>query len=579
MSTAKIPVQPVILCGGSGTRLWPLSRAGFPKQFLCLTGNESLFQQAAQRLAGLGAEDISLEAPIIVSNEEHRFLVLEQLREAGIKSNAILLEPVGRNTAPALTLAALAALDSGNDPILVVTPADQTVTDQAAFTDALQQAVREAASGSIVILGIAPDRPETGYGYIKVAHGSPRPGGPRDDADLSLQGGAVGRQPSAQRGGDPAIQASTHGKPSSLRGGVADAAIHRPQLDPQRFTDRSWIALPAARNDELSSLRRGIADVAIHPTSHTVERFVEKPDATTAQHYLDEGGYFWNAGMFVLRASTWLSALEHYRPDIAQATLASWEKRSTDQSTGGRFVRPGSAEFIVIPAESVDYAVMEHCPGSDFPIKMVPLDAGWSDLGAWDAVWQVLPKDEAGNAHFGDVLTTDSRNTLVHATSRLVSLVGVQDLVVIETADAVLVAERSRSQDVKAIVAELHANGREEHTLHRKVHRPWGWYDSIDEGGRFKVKRIQVKPKASLSLQKHHHRAEHWIVVIGTAEITCGEKIVLLTENQSTYIPLGETHRLVNPGTIPLEIIEVQSGSYLGEDDIVRFEDNYGRNK
>jgi mannose-1-phosphate guanylyltransferase/mannose-6-phosphate isomerase len=478
-----INITPVILCGGSGTRLWPLSRTGFPKQFLCLTGHESLFQQAALRLANLASPEISVASPVIVSGEDHRFLASEQLRETGIGLGQALLEPVGRNTAPALTLAALAAIETGQDPILVVTPADQTVARPAAFTTAMQQAIAEAATGSIVILGIQPYRPETGYGYIKTA-------------------------------------------------------------------------------------------VSPAPTL-AVERFVEKPDAATAQTYLDEGGYYWNAGMFVLKASVWLKALEQFRPDILQATQQAWDKRSTDAA----FIRPGKAEFTAIPSESVDYAVMEHCPGSVFPIKMVPLDAGWNDLGAWDAVWNVLPKDDNGNAHLGDVLTTNSHNTLVHATSRLVSLVGVRDLVVIETPDAVLVADKSRSQDVKHIVNALNASGREEHTLHRKVHRPWGWYDSIDEEGRFKVKRIQVKPKASLSLQMHHHRAEHWIVVKGTAEITNGEKTLLLTENQSTYIPLGEVHRLANPGTIPLEIIEVQSGSYLGEDDIVRFEDHYGRTK
>ncbi len=485
---------PVILCGGSGTRLWPLSRAGFPKQFLCLTGDESLFQLAAKRLAALGADDIAVAAPLVVSNEDHRFLVMEQLREVGIELGAALLEPVGRNTAPALTLAALAAMESGNDPVLVVTPADQTIADPAAFTQAMQEAIREAASGSVVILGITPDRPETGYGYIK--------------------------------------------------------------------TDSSNLKLNA------SSL------------TLSVDRFVEKPDAATAQTYLDAGGYYWNAGMFVLKASVWLKALQTFRPDIAKAAEASWAAKTQDAA----FIRPDKDLFTQIPSESIDYAVMEplttqsSAPSPDASsLKMVPLDAGWNDLGAWDAVWQVLPKDDSGNAHLGDVLTTDSRNTLVHATSRLVSLVGVQDLVVIETPDAVLVADKSRSQDVKAIVAELHANSREEHTLHRKVHRPWGWYDSIDDGHRFKVKRIQVKPKASLSLQKHHHRAEHWVVVKGTAEITCGDKVILLTENQSTYIPLGEVHRLANPGSIPLEIIEVQSGSYLGEDDIVRFEDTYGR--
>jgi len=486
-----IQVTPVILCGGSGTRLWPLSRTGFPKQFLCLTGADSLFQQAALRLAGLGNSAIQVAPPLIVTGEDHRFLAVEQLREAGIALGAALLEPVGRNTAPALTLAALAAIENGSDPVLVVTPADQTVVDAAAFTAATQSAIQQAAQGSIVILGVTPSRPETGYGYIQVEAG---------------------------------------GKTRVIQAGV-----------------------------------------------HTVKRFVEKPNAATAQQYLLEGGYFWNAGMFVLKASVWLEALQQFRPDIAQATAQAWSQRSTDANPGTPFVRPGKTEFTAIAAVSVDYAVMERCPGSAFPIHMVPLDAGWNDLGAWDAVWNVLPKDEHGNAHVGDVLTTHSHNTLVHASSRLVSLVGVSDLIVVETPDAVLVADKARSQDVKHIVTQLQANKREEHTLHRKVHRPWGWYDSIDAGGRFKVKRIQVKPGASLSLQKHHHRAEHWIVVKGTAEITNGSKVLLLTENQSTYIPLGEVHRLANPGSIPLEIIEVQSGSYLGEDDIVRFEDTYGR--
>lgn len=429
----------------------------------------------------LSGEGMDIQAPLIVTNDEHRFLALEQLREAGIELGAALLEPVGRNTAPALTLAALAAVESGDDPVLVVTPADQTVTDTGAFKRAVQEAIRQAAEGAMVLLGVTPDRPETGYGYIE-------------------------------------------------------------------------------------------SESAATPTL-LVRRFVEKPDAITARQYLADGCYYWNAGMFVLKASVWLKAIENFRPDIASATRLAWVGRSTDVA----FVRPSKTEFAAIPSDSIDYAVMERCPGSSYPIRMVPLDAGWSDLGAWDAVWGVSTKDGQGNAHVGDVLATDSRNTLVHATSRLVALVGVQDLVVVETSDAVLVADRSRSQDVKHIVSALQAQQREEQSLHRKVHRPWGWYDSIDEGSRFKVKRIQVKPGASLSLQKHHHRAEHWVVVSGTAEITCGDKKLLLTENQSTYIPLGEVHRLANPGAIPLEIIEVQSGSYLGEDDIVRFTDNYGR--
>lgn len=476
-------IQPVILCGGSGTRLWPLSRSGFPKQFLCLTGNESLFQQAAMRLCILGSRGDELSEPIIVCHEDHRFVIQEQLRETGIGFGAALLEPVGRNTAPALTLAALQASAQGHDPVLVVTPADQTVTDPDAFTLAMHEAVNRAEAGGIVILGIKPDRPETGYGYIK-----------------------------------------------------------------------------ANSSNEQAKFAQ-------------VERFVEKPDIETALRYLAEGCYFWNAGMFIVRASVWLSALKLFRPDISIATQAAWDAKTSD----AKFVRPGKDEFAAVPSESIDYAVIENCPGSQFAMDMVALDAGWSDLGSWDAVWNALRKDEHGNAHVGDVLITDSHNSLVQATSRLVSLVGVRDLVVIETPDAVMVADKGRSQDVKHIVTVLQKGGREEHLLHRKVHRPWGWYDSIDQAERFKVKRIQVRPGASLSLQKHHHRAEHWIVVKGTAEVTCDDKVTLLGENQSTYIPLGAVHRLKNPGNIPLEIIEVQSGSYLGEDDIVRLQDTFGR--
>ena len=482
-----IAVQPVIMAGGSGTRLWPLSRAQYPKQFLILQGNQSLFQQAAARLSALETDGIKVAAPSVVGNEEHRFLVLDQLRELSKVAPTVLLEPTGRNTAPAMTLAALHASAEGADPVLVVTPADQTVTNEAAFTSALQQAVRVAASGAIVILGITPDRPETGFGYIRAS------------------------------------------------------------------------AAPAGSEQ-----------------ASKVAQFVEKPDAATAARYLAEGNYYWNSGIFVLRASVWLKALQQFRPDIADATQLAWTTNTVDAS----FIRPGKAEFSAIPSESVDYAVMEKCPAStEFDIRMVPLDAGWSDLGAWDAVWQVSHKDGDGNASVGDTLVRDSHDTLVHATSRLVGIVGLSNVVVIETPDAVLVADRSRSQEVKHIVGQLQSSGRTEHTLHRQVHRPWGWYDSIDAGPRFQVKRILVKPGASLSLQMHHHRAEHWIVVSGTAEVTNGEQVILLSENQSTYIPLGQVHRLANPGKVPLEIIEVQSGSYLGEDDIVRFQDTYGRAK
>lgn len=478
-------IIPVILCGGSGTRLWPLSRAGFPKQFLVLSGNTSLFQQAVERVNGLACDDICVGDTLVVTNEEHRFLALDQLRELSTVAATLLLEPVARNTAPALTLAALQATAQGQDPILVVTPADQTVADAAVFTTALRHSVRAAAAGGMVMLGITPQSPETGYGYIR-------------------------------RTGDAGV------------------------------------------NGEFA-----------------VAQFAEKPNLDTAQSYLASGDYAWNSGMFVLKASTWLKALAHFRPQMAQASQQAWAGKTTD----AQFVRPDQAAFALVPSESIDYAVMEHCPGSAFPIHMLPLDAGWSDLGAWDAVWQVGPHDADGNVTVGDTLLADTRNTLIHASHRLVGTVGVSNLVIVETADAVLVADRSQSQHVKKLVTALEQQHREELTLHRKVHRPWGWYDSIDEAARFKVKRIQVNPKASLSLQKHHHRAEHWIVVKGTAEVTCGDQVTLLTENQSIYIPLGTVHRLSNPGLMPLEIIEVQSGSYLGEDDIVRVQDSYGRIK
>lgn len=491
-------VVPVILCGGSGTRLWPLSRSSFPKQFLVLSAgdsNQSLFQLAVERANSIADEQTKIGKTLVVTNEEHRFLALDQLRELKSISADLLLEPSGRNTAPALTLAALYAQqqgqDQGEDPILVVTPADQTIQDSAAFTKALKQSVQIAKTGAIAILGITASTPETGYGYIKTQ---------------SMNGDS-----------------------------------------------------PASAGE------------------YVVEQFVEKPNLQTAQQYLKAGGYFWNGGMFVLKASVWLAAIKEYRPDILMATEEAWKSKSVDDSTGTNFIRPEKGAFNSIPSESVDYAVIEKCPGSQYPIKMVELNAGWNDLGAWDAVWQVGSQDKDGNVTKGDVLMSDSKNSLVHASSRLVSAVGVEDLVIVETADAVLVTTRSKSQDVKHLVGQLEQYQREEKHLHRKVARPWGWYDSVDEGERFKVKRIQVKPGASLSLQMHHHRAEHWIVVKGVAEITNGDQVLTLTENQSTYIPQGQTHRLANPGAEPLEIIEVQSGGYLGEDDIIRFEDVYGR--
>lgn len=476
------PLTPVVLCGGSGSRLWPLSRAGFPKQFLVLSGQHSLFQQALQRVNALAAPDLHIQNTLVVTHESHRFLVLDQLRELSGLQATLLLEPESRNTAPALTLAALQAQHTGVDPILVVTPADQQVGHVESFVKTVQDAARLAAQDHIVILGVPPQRPETGFGYIHF-HGERGPLG-----------------------------------------------------------------------------------------AHPVLGFTEKPDAATACQYLAQGDYAWNSGLFVLKASIWLRALEHFRPDILQATRQAWERQTQDAG----FVRPDAALFAQVPQESVDYAVMERCPGT-FSMRMLPLEVDWTDLGTWDAVWQQGACDAAGNVIHGDVLLEDSRRTLVHATHRLVGVVGAEDLVIVETPDAVLVAHQRETQRVKALVAQLEQQGRQEHLLHRKVYRPWGWYDSIDEGPRFKVKRIQVKPKSSLSLQMHHHRAEHWVVVKGTAEVTCGERVLLLTENQSTYIPLGEVHRLRNPGTIPLEIIEVQSGSYLGEDDIVRFEDHYGR--
>jgi mannose-1-phosphate guanylyltransferase/mannose-6-phosphate isomerase len=488
--TSTTLLQPVVLSGGSGTRLWPLSREKYPKQLLSLVGDDSLLQATVRRVQGVqGAE---LAQPMVVCNEEYRFVIAEQLRLLGLRGT-VVLEPFGRNTAPALTIAALEAIKNGADPVLLVMPADHVITDVAAFQSVVSQGVALAANGAVVTFGITPDAPETGYGYI--------------------QSGAA----------------------------FADAA----------GTGASVIA-----------------------------RFVEKPDLATAQAYLADGNYLWNSGLFMMRASSWLAAMKVCRADILTACQSAWSQGKTD----GEFVRVDKDAFAQCPSDSIDYAVMERIAGASStnagnlpPGVVLPLSAGWSDVGAWDALWQVLPKDGRGNVSQGDVLLHDCDNTLALSEGRLIACVGVSDLVVVETADAILVSHKDQTQDVKKIVDALKAKGRTESSVHRKVYRPWGSYDGVDAGERFQVKRIVVKPGGTLSLQMHHHRAEHWIVVSGTARVTCGDKVFLLSENESTFIPLGTTHRLENPGRVPLEMIEVQSGSYLGEDDIVRFEDVYGR--
>jgi len=478
-------VTPVILCGGSGTRLWPLSRTAFPKQFLVLSGKTTLFQQAVERLQSLKNPSVRLNDTLIVTNEEHRFLVLDQLRDMKEVKAQLLLEPVGRNTAPALTLAALLAVENKEDPILLVTPADQTVQDQTNFTKSLHDAIELASKGSIVVLGIKPTKADIGFGYIK-----------KDTSEDEHHG-------------------------------------------------------------------------------FTVLNFMEKPDLATAERYVESGEYFWNGGMFVLHASVWLKAVKQISPEIYEATIKSFNQKTNDNL----FIRPDENLFKAIPANSIDYAVIEKCPGSNFNIKMVELDACWNDLGSWDAVWQASKKDKDQNVTYGDILLENTRNSLIYANHKLVSAVGIDNLIVIETSDAIMIADRNNSQHVKVIVDKLHSQKRKEQVLHRKVSRPWGWYDCLDEGENFKVKRIQVNPGASLSLQKHSKRAEHWVVVKGVAEVICDDKKINLKENESTYIPLGHTHRLSNPGKDVLEIIEVQSGSYLGEDDIERFDDSYGRLK
>ena len=463
-------LQPVLLSGGTGTRLWPLSREAYPKQFLPLAGEDTMVQATWRRVAPLAGA-----APIVVANEEHRFLVAEQLRQIGAPTPAIVLEPVGRNTAPAIAAAALQALAAGDDPLLLVLPSDHVVRNEAGFRDAVSAACAAAEAGALVTFGIVPDAPETGFGYIQAETGE--------------------------------------------------------------------------------GVRR-------------VLRFVEKPDAVTAQSYLDAGGYYWNSGMFLFRASRYLEELGKFQPGIVASVSAAFAAAKRD----GDFIRLDKEAFAASPSDSIDYAVMEKTSDA----KVLPVDIGWNDVGSWSALWEVAERDADGNAHRGDVIAVDSRNTYAYA-QRLVALVGLDDVVVVETDDAVLVAHKDRVQEVKQVVAQLKESQRSQAVLHRKVYRPWGAYDSIDTGERFQVKRITVKPGGVLSLQMHHHRAEHWIVVSGTARVTRGEETLLLSENQSTYIPLGVTHRLENPGMVPLELIEVQSGSYLGEDDIVRFEDMYGR--
>ena len=466
-------IIPVILCGGAGSRLWPLSREHFPKQLLSLVDDKSLLQNTVQRILNVSG----MKPPILVCNENHRFLIAEQLRDVSVTAETIILEPVGRNTAPALALAALQALEIDARAILVVLPSDHVIPDQQAFEQALTTAIELAREDQLVTFGVKPTGPETGYGYIKVG---------------------------------------------------------------------------AAR-------KKGMQ----------VDEFIEKPDLATAEQYLASGDYYWNSGMFVFKAVRFLAELKRQRPDIEQSVRRAFSGKTTDAD----FTRPDENAFTGCPADSIDYAVMEGTQSA----AMVPLDARWSDIGSWDVLWQISDKDSDQNTLLGDVITDEVSESYIRAEHRLVTVVGLENIVVIETADAVLIASKSHSQNVKNIVASLQSCDREERVTHRKVHRPWGYYECLDSGDRFQVKRICVKPGAKLSLQKHQHRAEHWTVVSGTARVTRDETVFDLLENESTFIPLGAIHRLENSGKDPLEIIEVQSGDYLGEDDIIRFEDSYGR--
>lgn len=480
MTTTAI-IKPVILSGGTGTRLWPLSRQLYPKQLLPLVGERTLLQETVARVHAI---PVVSDSVLVVCNEEHRFLIAEQLRAMPFKADALILEPEGRNTAPALTLAALALAKQNPNQIMLVLPADHVIQNQTAFASAVQQAAGLAEQGYVVTFGIVPTAPEIGYGYIE--------------------------------------QGET---------------------------------------------------IAKHPVAHVLQRFVEKPDKVTAQRYLESGDYFWNSGMFMLTAQVWLQHMQALQPAILECCRRAYTNGQADQD----FYRIDAAAFKQCRSDSIDYAVMEKLTASEHKSALIPLDAGWSDIGAWAALWDISDKDAQGNVTKGDVMTINSHDSLLLSNHRLVTGVGLSNLVVVETADAVLVADRDQVQDVKTIVEQLKQQRRDEHIVHRRVFRPWGSYEGIDQGDRYQVKRITVSPGAALSLQMHHHRAEHWIVVKGTAKVTRDNETFLVAENQSTYIPIGVKHRLENPGTIPLEMIEVQSGGYLGEDDIVRFDDNYGR--
>lgn len=465
-------ITPVIMAGGSGTRLWPLSRGNYPKQFLKLAGVYTMLQNTLNRLNGL-----QHSPAMLICNEEHRFIAAEQVRQLGVEHNGIFLEPVGRNTAPAIALAAFKAIEKGTDPLLLVLAADHIIDDIEAFQRSVNQAAELAEQDKLVTFGIVGNKPETGYGYIK-------------------------------------------------------------------------------RGEQFQ-------------TGFVVNSFVEKPDASTAEEYISSGDYYWNSGMFLFKASRYLNELKTYRPDI----YAACEKAMQVQNNDLDFIRVDKGAFEACPDESIDYAVMEHTKDA----VVVPMDAGWSDVGGFSALWEVSPQDENGNAFTGDVKAIDTKNTLVFGEDKLVATIGVENLVIVNTKDALLVAHKDKSQHVKAIVQQLKDEQRSEAKLHREVYRPWGKYDSVDSGERFQVKRITVKPGAKLSVQMHHHRAEHWIVVSGTAKVQIDDTEQFVTENESVYIPITAVHALENPGKVDLELIEVQSGSYLGEDDIVRFEDRYGR--